>query len=115
MSSKNMPLISFFLPAAITIQILGALSLILGYKIRWGAAILMIFIIPASMIFHDFWNLQGSERLTELIIFMKDVGVLGGLLAFLAFGAGRFALEKKNNASLHLNPTMLSFLPFGRK
>lgn len=93
MASKQMPLISFFLPIAVALQILGALSLIIGYKARWGAAILIIFIIPASIIFHDFWNLQGMERLNEQIMFMKDVGVLGGLLGILAFGPGKYALN----------------------
>lgn len=93
MASKHMPFIPFFLTAAIAIQILGALSLILGYQARWGAALLIIFIIPASIIFHDFWNLTGNERLTEMIIFMKDIGVLGGLLGILAFGPGKYALH----------------------
>jgi putative oxidoreductase len=93
MASKHMPFISFFLPAAIAIQVLGALSLITGYYARWGAAMLIIFIIPASIIFHDFWNLEGSERLTEMIMFMKDVGVLGGLLGIVAFGPGKYALN----------------------
>lgn len=93
MASKHMPFIYFFLPAAIAIQIFGALSLITGYYARWGAAVLIIFIIPASIIFHDFWNLEGSERLTEMIMFMKDVGVLGGLLGILAFGPGTYAMH----------------------
>ncbi len=93
MASKQMPFITFFLPAAIVIQILGALSLIIGYKARWGAAVLIIFIVPASIIFHDFWNLQGVERLTEQIMFMKDVGILGGLLGILAFGPGKYAVN----------------------
>ena len=94
MASKHMPGIIFFLPAAIIMQIFGALSLILGYKAQWGAWILIIFIIPASLIFHDFWNLVGTERLTEKIMFMKDVGVLGGLLFIAACGPGRFALSR---------------------
>jgi putative oxidoreductase len=74
MASKGMPLIAFFLPAAISMQILGAL-----------------FIIPAALIFHDFWNLEGSARLTEQIMFMKDLGLLGGLLFIAAFGPGQYA------------------------
>ena len=92
MTSKQMPMALFFLPAAIALQNLGALSLVTGYQARWGAALLIIFIIPASILFHDFWNLEGAERLTEKIMFMKDVGILGGLLSILAFGPGKYAL-----------------------
>lgn len=95
MASKKMPFIAFFLPAAVVMQIIGGISLILGYKVRYGALILIIFILPACIIFHDFWNLSGYERLMEQIIFMKDIGVLGGLLQIAAFGPGPFALEKE--------------------
>lgn len=92
MASKNMPFIHFFLPAAISMQILGAFSLISGYKARWGAWLLIIFIIPAAIIFHDFWNLEGSAKLTEKMMFMKDLGVLGGLLFIAAFDSGKYTI-----------------------
>src|SRR5207247_213091 len=93
MASKHMPFIPFFLFGALILQLGGALSILLGYKTRYGAAMLILFIIPASITFHDFWNLEGTERLTEQIMFMKDVGVLGGLLLLFAFGPGKIALD----------------------
>jgi len=93
MVSKQMPMVEFFLPAAIAMQNLGALSLIMGFLTRWGAALLIIFIVPASILFHNFWNLEGAVQLTEKIMFMKDVGVLGGLLLILAFGPGKYSID----------------------
>jgi putative oxidoreductase len=92
MTSKGIPFVYFFLAGAIFLQIVGSLLLLTGYKARLGAWMLIIFIIPASIIFHDFWNLEGSQRLTEQIMFMKDLATLGGLFAFAAFGPGNFRL-----------------------
>lgn len=94
MASKQMPLIAVFLPLAIAIQLLGGLSILLGYKARYGAALLIVFIIPAALIFHDFWNLQNPERLTQQIMFMKDVAILGALLQILTRGPGPWSLDR---------------------
>ncbi len=94
MYSKQMPYIMFFLPAAILLQIVGAFFLLSGYRARLGAWLLILFIIPAAGIFHDFWNLRGTERLTEQILFMKDMAILGGLLLITAFGPGKYAFDK---------------------
>lgn len=94
MQSKEMPLIPLFLPLAIVMQMLGAVAILIGYRARIGAGILIAFILPAAVIFHDFWNLEGTERLIEQIMFMKDVGILGGLLFILGFGAGPISLDR---------------------
>lgn len=94
MQSKEMPLIPLFLPLAIVMQMLGALAILLGYRARIGAGVLITFILPAATIFHDFWNLEGAERLVEQIMFMKDMGILGGLLFILAFGAGPISFDR---------------------
>lgn len=93
MASKQMPYIYFFLLGALILQLIGGFLLLIGYKMRLGALMLIIFIIPASVIFHDFWNLQGNDRLIEQIMFMKDVAILGGLLAFLAVGPRKYAID----------------------
>jgi putative oxidoreductase len=92
MKSKNMP--TSLLPAAVLLQILGGLSILLGYEARIGTLLLIVFIIPAAIKMHDFWNIQDPmERTTQKTMFMKDVAVLGGLLVLLATGAGRFAFN----------------------
>lgn len=94
MASKHIPYPGLFLAGAICLLIVGSIFLLLGYRARLGACLLIIFIVPAMCIFHDFWNLNGSARLTEQIMFMKDVAILGGLLTLAAFGPGRFALNE---------------------
>lgn len=91
MQFKKMP--TSLLPAAILMQIIGGLSVLLGFEARIGALLLIVFVIPAAIKMHDFWNLQGPDRTTQKTMFMKDVAVLGGLLLLLVTGAGSFAFN----------------------
>jgi putative oxidoreductase len=91
MQFKKMP--KSLLPAAILMQIVGGLSVLLGFEARVGALLLIVFVIPSAFKMHDFWNLQGDERTTQKTLFMKDMAVLGGLVLFLVTGAGRFAFN----------------------
>ncbi len=91
MHLKKMP--TSLLPAAILMQIIGGLSVLLGFEARVGALLLIVYMIPAAIKMHDFWNVQGDARTTEKTMFMKDMAVLGGLLLFLITGAGRFAFN----------------------
>jgi putative oxidoreductase len=94
MASKGLTMIPVFLFGAALVELLGGLSLILGYKTRLGAAILLLFLIPTTFIFHDFWNAEGAARLPEQVNFMKNVAIFGGLLYVLVHGAGGCALDK---------------------
>lgn len=93
MESKKFPLIPLMLPAAIIIQVLGALSLFFGFYCRLGALALIVFTIPAMIKMHGFWKETGAARLAEKIYFMKDVAILGGLILLAIFGPGNFSLD----------------------
>jgi putative oxidoreductase len=45
-------------------------------------------LIPTTMVFHHFWELQGADRALQMIHFMKNISILGGLLIVLALGKG---------------------------
>lgn len=76
------------LVVGIIFQLLGGLLLILGFKVRWGAFLLLIFTALASVMFHNFWTLQGPAKVFELIMFLKNFSIIGGLLLVIAFGTG---------------------------
>lgn len=83
-----------FLAIAVVLELGGGLSLLLGYKTRLGALALIAFLIPVTAIMHDFWTYDGPERQTQMINFMKNLAILGGLCMTLAFGSGRFAVDR---------------------
>ena len=68
-------------------------SLILGYKTRFGASLLLIFLIPSTLIFHDFWNVTETEFMTQQILFLKNLAIFGGLLNILSIGPGGLAFD----------------------
>ena len=86
MASKGLPLTWVLLIATIFVLIAGGLSILLGYKSKIGAFLLIGFLIPATLIFH------GSFP-EEEIAFFKNLGLMGGLLMIIAFGSGKFSLE----------------------
>ena len=89
MSAYGMPLTQIFLLAAIAIEILGGLSVLLGIQPRWGATVLALFLIPATFIFHtDF-----SDQIQQ-IMFFKNLAMLGGLLMVIQYGGGNIVLRK---------------------
>ena len=94
MASKNMPLAPMFLAGAIAFELLGGLSVLLGYKARLGALALIVFLIPATLIFHNFWAYQGMEQQMQMINFLKNVAIMGGLTLLIAFGSGRLSLDR---------------------
>ena len=99
MASKGMPLVPLFLVAAIIIEVLGGLSVMLGLKAKIGAAALIVFLIPASFIFHNFWTLEGMEQQVQMIMFMKNIAILGGLLLVIGLGAGPLSLDNRKKSS----------------
>src|SRR4051794_5925663 len=64
MGSKNVPtsMIPALLSGAVLAELGGASALVLGMRPRWVAPMLAAYLIPTSLIFHDFWNEQGRER-----------------------------------------------------
>lgn len=95
MASAGMPLVPLFLLGAIGIEILGGLSVLLGLFPRLGALALAGFLVPTTLIFHNFWAFAGQMRELQMISFMKNLAILGGLLIVLGLGAGPFGLDRR--------------------
>ncbi|MEB3359876.1 MAG: DoxX family protein [Synechococcales bacterium] len=71
--------------------IVGSLSLILGFKARWGAALLIIFLVPTTLLFHQFWADPG-----ETIAFLKNLSLIGALVYVGYYGAGPVSLDARS-------------------
>jgi putative oxidoreductase len=74
-------------------EVAGALSLIFGCLARLGAIGLFVYLVITTLIFHDFWNLAGPDRLAQMVDFMKNLSILGGLSLVVAYGAGRYSID----------------------
>ena len=93
MAAKGMPLIPFFLVLSIAFELGGGLSLLTGFLGRWGALALFAFLIPTTLIFHNFWAAAPAEKMMQTVNFMKNVAIMGGLLMAFRFGPGEFSVD----------------------
>ena len=78
---------------AIVCLMLGGLSVLFGFRARVGSVLLMAFLIPTTLLFHDFWTASAGEAGEQMTLFLKNVGILGGLLMVLGSGAGNLSLD----------------------
>ena len=96
MASGGVP--ALMLPVVIAFELGGGLALAIGWKARWAALALVLFTLPATFIFHAFWAAPAAEAGMQQIHFLKNLAIIGGLLGFLASGAGAWALDRGANA-----------------
>lgn len=93
MASKGLPFAEVLLAGALVFELAGAIMLILGWRAHWGALLLIVFMIPATLIFHNFWVVDAAQYQNQLNHFLKNVAMVGGLLYVMAFGAGPLSLD----------------------
>jgi len=94
MQAYGMPLAQLLIWPALIVELAAGSMLLLGWKARWAALALALFTIPATFIFHAYWNVPADQALNQQIHFIKNVAIIGGLLSVFAHGAGRLALGR---------------------
>lgn len=88
--SAGLPFATLGLIAAVAIELGGGLMLALGIKTRLVAALLAAFSVVTALVFH---NALGDQN--QLIHFMKNIAMAGGLLQVVAFGAGAYSVDAR--------------------
>jgi len=82
--SKGAPLSGVTVPLGSGGLIAGALAVLAGVYPAVGPLAVVGFLVPITVIMHDFWTMQGQDRQNEQIHFLKNVGLIGAALVFLA-------------------------------
>lgn len=94
-AAAGVPQAGWLVPLAGVIAIVGGISIILGLKARLGAVLIIIFLIPVTLMMHQFWNAEDQLNATiERIMFFKNISMLGGALIIAYFGSGPLSLTK---------------------
>jgi putative oxidoreductase len=70
---------SLFMVLAAVFAGLGGLLVLLGIKVRLGAILLVLFLIPLTVVMHAFWMYDGSMREMQMMLFLKNLSIVGGL------------------------------------
>ena len=97
-ASKGLPLPQLAAAAAIAIELVGGVLLVIGWQTRWAATAIFLFMIPTTLIFHAFWAAPAANLQMETIQFMKNLCIMGGMLYVMAFGAGPLSVDNRKRA-----------------
>lgn len=79
--------------SAILVELGGGILLIVGRNARLAAAALFIFTAMTALFFHNFWAVPPAEAQNQMINFMKNISMMGGLLLVIVHGSGPFSLN----------------------
>ena len=96
-ASKGLPLPQLAAVAAIVVELGGGLLLVFGWKARWAAAAMFIFTALAGLLFHNFWAMPPDQAQNQMIHFMKNVSIMGGLLYVVVHGSGPLSIDKSDD------------------
>lgn len=94
MTSKGLPVPEVLLVASIVIELGAAAMIVLGFKARWGATALFLWMIPVTLVFHNYWTFPAAEQQMQSIMFFKNLGLMGGMLLIMGFGSGPLSMGK---------------------
>ena len=95
-ASEGVPLAEILVPLSGVLALLGGLSVLLGYHARVGAQLLVAFLLPVTLVMHDFWSVaEPMAAQLQQVMFMKNVAILGGALLLMHFGSGPFSLDRR--------------------
>jgi putative oxidoreductase len=93
-AGKGLPMPEVLAVLTVIIELGAGLLLVIGWKARWAAFLLFLFVIPVSLVYHNFWTMEGAQAAINKIQFLKNVSIMGGMLVVTAFGPGRYSVDK---------------------
>ena len=94
-SSLGLAMPTVLTVGVIAIEILGGVTLLLGYKTRITAVILALFTLGASVVGHAYWAVPADQVFVAKLLFYKNIAIIGGLLVLASAGAGGLSIDRK--------------------
>lgn len=95
-ASVGLPLPEVGVAIGLLVELVGGIFLLIGFMTRPAALVLAFFTLVASFFFHAYWSLPADQATMQQLLFNKNIAVVGGLLAFAAFGAGAFSVDARS-------------------
>ena len=94
-ASQGVPMASVLVPLSGVIALVGGLSILLGYRARLGAWLIVIFLIGVTPM-HKFWGITDPMmQQMQMVMFLKNLTMLGGSLLITQFGSGPWSLDAR--------------------
>ena len=95
-AQQGVPLASIAVPLSGLLAFAGGLSVLLGYRARLGALMIIAFLVPVTLTMHNFWAIDDPmTAMMQQAMFMKNLAMLGGAMLIAHFGAGPYSLDAR--------------------
>ena len=87
---------NILVPLSGLLALFGGISILLGYFARFGAMLLILFLVPVTLTMHNFWDISDPAiHQMQMIQFMKNLTILGGVILIAFYGAGPKSIDLK--------------------
>ncbi len=93
-AAAGVPMASILVPFSGIIAFLGGASILLGYKAKAGAWLIILFLVPVTLMMHNFWTITDPmARQMQQTNFVKNLALVGCALMLSWFGAGPCSID----------------------
>lgn len=94
-ASKGVPAASIAVPISGALAVVGGLAILLGYRARIGAWLIVLFLVCVTPMMHQYWAVADPMiHQIQFAMFMKNLSMLGGALLITQFGSGPWSLDR---------------------
>jgi putative oxidoreductase len=98
-AQAGVPMAGVLVRASGLLALAGGLSILLGYRAKIGAWLLVLFLVPVTLMMHNFWAVKDPMMAQiQMAMFLKNLTMLGGALLISQFGAGRWSLDARRDS-----------------
>jgi putative oxidoreductase len=94
-AAMHLPAPGVAIAVAAAVELACGLAILAGFKTRFAAWLLFLYLIPVTYVFHNFWAAQGQEQQTQMVNFLKNVAIMGAMLVLSVNGAGAYSVDAK--------------------
>ncbi len=95
-ASMGVPGPNVLVPISGILAFVGGVSVLLGYRAKIGAWLLVLFLVPVTLWMHRFWTVADPQMAQiQMVNFMKNLAMTGGALFIAYFGAGPLSLDAR--------------------
>src|SRR5271165_3819312 len=89
----GVPMANVVVPATGLLMLIGSISVLLGYRAKLGAWLLVLFLVPVTLTMHGFWGAKDAMMAQlQMGMFIRNLSIVGGALFVSQFGAGAWSL-----------------------
>ena len=101
-ANQGVPMANILVPLSGLLALFGGMSILLGYFARFGAMLLILFLVPVTLTMHNFWDISDPAiHQMQMIQFMKNLAILGGVILIAFYGGGPKSVDhnrpRRNN------------------